>query len=64
MIRVSKGTPIVLLGLYGHTHCFLGCFSQAVAQLCPWARHFYLCLVLIQPSKTRPNMTEKLLAGI
>ena len=29
--------------------------------LCPWARHFILCLVLVKPKKTRPNMMEKLL---
>ena len=30
--------------------------------LCPWARNFVLCLVLIQPWK-RPYITEKLLIG-
>ena len=31
-----------------------------VTVLCPIARHFIGCLVLVQPRKTRPNMTEKL----
>ena len=29
--------------------------------LCPWARHISPSLVLIQPSKTRPDVTERLL---
>ena len=29
-----------------------------VAMLCPWARHINPCLVLVQPRKTRPNITE------
>ena len=29
----------------------------------PLARHFILCLVLVQPSKTHPDMTENLLTG-
>ena len=34
--------------------------------LCPWARHFILCLVLVQPRKTGkcPYMAEKLLTGM
>ena len=28
--------------------------------LCPFARHFILCLVLVQPRQTCPDMTEKL----
>ena len=31
--------------------------------LCPWARHIYPSLVLVQPSKTRPCLTEILLMG-
>ena len=30
-----------------------------VTVLCPWARHIYPSLVLYQPRKTRPNITEK-----
>ena len=26
--------------------------------LCPWARHFILCLVLVQPRKTHNDMAE------
>ena len=32
--------------------------------LCPRPRHFIFSLVLVQPRKTRPNMTEKLLIGM
>ena len=32
--------------------------------LCPLARHFILCLFLVQPRKTCPDMTEKLLTGM
>ena len=37
-----------------------------VAELCPWARHFIRCFVLVQRRKTEncPNMTKKLLTGI
>ena len=31
--------------------------------LCPVARYFILCLILVQPSKTCPDRTEKLLTG-
>ena len=31
--------------------------------LCPWVKHFILCLVLAQPRKTHPKVTEKLLTG-
>ena len=31
--------------------------------LCPWARHFIGCLVLVQLRKTHPDRTEKLLRG-
>ena len=29
----------------------------------PWARHIYPSLVLFQPGKTRPCLTERLLMG-
>ena len=29
----------------------------------PWARHIYPSLVLVQPRKTRPYITERLLLG-
>ena len=34
-----------------------------VTALCPGARHIYPCLVLVQPRKTSPNITERLLTG-
>ena len=30
----------------------------------PWTRHIYPCLVLVQPRKTCPHITEKLLTGM
>ena len=35
--------------------------ASGVAALCPRARHFIRCLV--QPRKSRPDITEKLLTG-
>ena len=42
-----------------------GCRSSliSITALCPWARHINPCLVLVQPRKTRPDITEKLLTG-
>ena len=37
-------------------------FTNVIA-LCPWARHMKPSLVLVQPRKTRPNITERLLMG-
>ena len=38
------------------------CHGLRPIRLCPWARHFILCLVLVQPRKMgHPDMTEKLL---
>ena len=34
-----------------------------VTVLCPWARHIYPSLVLVEPRKTRPYITERLLMG-
>ena len=59
MIRVSMGTPIVLLGLHGHTHSFIGMILSSNGSVVSSD----LCLVLVQHRKTCPNMTEKLLAG-
>ena len=33
---------------------------NGVTELCPWARHIYPCLVLVQPRKTRPDITDKI----
>ena len=41
----------------------VGTSFTAGTVLCPWAWHFILCLVLVQPWKTHPNMTENLLTG-
>ena len=37
--------------------------SQASLCCGPWARHIYPSLVLVQPRKTRPCLTERLLMG-
>ena len=34
-----------------------------ITALCPWARHINPSLVLVQPRKTRPFITERLLNG-
>ena len=40
-----------------------GLSFTSVMALCPWARHIYPCLVLVQLRKTCPHITEKLLNG-
>ena len=37
--------------------------SPASLRCGPWARHIYPSLVLVQPKKTRPCLTERLLMG-
>ena len=40
-----------------------GSSLTGVTALCPWARQIYISLVLVQPRKTRPYITERLLMG-
>ena len=40
-----------------------GLSLTGATELSPWARHINLCLVIVQPRKTHPNLTEKLLTG-
>ena len=40
-----------------------GSSLTGVTALCPWARHIYPCLVLVQPRKARSGITEKMLTG-
>ena len=40
-----------------------GVSLTCVTVLCAWARHIYPSLVLVQPRKTRPYITERLLMG-
>ena len=40
-----------------------GSSLTGVITLCPWARHINPCSVLVQPRKTRPDITEHLLTG-
>ena len=37
--------------------------ASTVTVLCPLARYFISCLVLVQPRKNHPDMTEKMLTG-
>ena len=41
----------------------VGSSLTGVNSLCPWARHINPSLILIQPRKTRPFITEGLLMG-
>ena len=49
----------IRLGIEGLLRFELHCWQTAM--LCPWARHFIRCVVQVQPRKTSPNMTGKLL---
>ena len=40
-----------------------GSSLTGITVLCPWARHINPSLVLVQPRKTRPYITERLLMG-
>ena len=40
-----------------------GSSLKGITVLCPWARHINPSLVLVQPRKTRPCLTERLLMG-
>ena len=40
-----------------------GSSLTSVTALCPWARHIYPSLVLVQHRKTSPYITERLLMG-
>ena len=40
-----------------------GLSLTGATELSPWARHINLCLVIVQPRKTHPDLTEKLLTG-
>ena len=41
-----------------------GSSLTGIITLCPWARHINPSLVLVQPRKTRPEITERLLMGL
>ena len=43
---------------------FAGSSLIGVTALCSSARHIKPCLVLVQPRKTRPDITEKMLTGM
>ena len=46
----------------GHLFYYNQC-RPASLRCGPWARHIYPILVLVQPRKTRPYLTERLLMG-
>ena len=54
-----------MAGLIGISVCIkvAGSSLTGITVLCPLARHIYPCLVLVQPRKTRPDITEKMLTG-
>ena len=56
-IPMYRHTESPYCDTYHDTH-FTG-----VTALCPWARHINPSLVLVQPRKTRPFITERLLMG-
>ena len=58
-------TKCVLLKDTAQWHCWGSSlfWSSPTSLRCPWARHINPCLVLAQPRKTRPDITEKLLTG-
>ena len=41
----------------------VGLSLTGVTVLCPSVRHIKPCLLLVQPRKTHPDITEKLLTG-
>ena len=41
----------------------VGSSLTVVTALCPRARHVYPCLELVQPRKTRSDVTERFLTG-
>ena len=63
-----------LLGMREHSGSVVECLSldraptgsslSGITALCPWARHINPGLVLVQPRKTHPDITEKLLTGM
>ena len=40
-----------------------GSSLSETTELCLWARNFILCIVLVQPRKTRPYLSEKMLTN-
>ena len=59
----SPLAPLASL-LFSRDWGFAGLSLSGVTALCPWARHINPCLVLVQPRKISPSITEKLLTGI
>ena len=59
------------LEIWEHSGSVVECLTQdwgaagssliGATVLCPWTKDIYPCLVLVQHSKTRPDVTEKLL---
>ena len=56
LTNVSKGSAEWLTRDWGAA-------GSSLTVLCPWARHINPSLVLVQPRKTRPFITERLLMG-
>ena len=56
-------TSIMSIGFPSFKHLKLPISLIGVTMLCHWARHINPSLVLVQPRKTRPYITERLLTG-
>ena len=52
---MENSVSVVVLDMRSRGHGFKPRLGIA---LCPQARHFIHCLVLVQPRKTRPNMSK------
>ena len=59
-IKISKGYGVNVVEFSDQ---FFQIILTGVTALCPWARHINPCLVLVQPRKTLPDITMKLLTG-
>ena len=71
----QPGSDQVIIPLWmEHSDSVVECLTQdrrvvglslnSFAALCHWARLTNPCLVLVQPRKARPDITEKLLTGM
>ena len=58
--RECSGSVVECLSQDGRVE---GLSLTGATALCPGARHINSCLVLVQPRKTRHDITEKLLTG-
>ena len=60
-MREHSGSVVVCLT---RDRWAMGSSLPVVTVFCPLARHIYPRFVLVQPRKTRPDITERLLTGM